>query len=879
MRYKGDYICCDPNNTSDIEGFTGLGYLYIIFSLINFFYIENTSYGWGLFHPNSTPFFEKGISPLGILLVILGICGLGSYSTVLPGVCLMSTGVVYNVAARKYVFIYIYISPKTLCILLLIICICYLNCSHEVGDGGRARRKKQLESARSKRNEDVNPDFDTFSHRVREACSEYVSTIKGANPVAFVKRAYNEDKLSTYFWVSLFFILNIILFFYTLAVWSGAVESMKDGLLDGTLKVDDDCSTDECVLNRFVIKTGPISDFGPWAKAAGACLNLDCSLILLPVIKMILRKLNNAGVAASRYSKSTNVVTQFFDKPITRYIPLQKNIEFHKLCAFTVFFFAWFHTIFHCLNLMKSTMTTLNNFAWLGWQGTDFLTGAIVSLSMFFIYSAAPNAVKHANFEIFFYNHHWFIVFFLMLFIHGPVFFYWSCVPVILYIIERYMQTQRGSKPFVVTRVEWIPPVMAIQFRPVIRGGFVFKEGQYLYLNCPYISKSEWHPFTISSASGDLDNGPRILMETGERVYKVPRPKNWPEGAKWSKYCVISKDYKKISPEFLIDKCDTGYLDYVSVHIKVHGLDDPNSKSWTKKLKEYFELMNPPKMDGNGNVIPGSNFPFYFINRDSRGDLNVGKQYGPDGSQILCVDGPHAAPAEHYVNYGTVMLIGAGIGLTPCVSILSSLLKYRWQKNFTPEILHFYWVVRHNEIESFQWLVHALTELEFELHRQRQIGSVSSKHYCEINIFVTAYNARSSYEPKPLHAASSTLQQFTGCSDESGRNTNIDVSPLFDAEELYQAMTHPTVSSKEMKSHIKTRYADLSTNCFQDIRIWNGRPVWDDIFSSMRENREHSDIGVCFCGAPVIGADLKTMCEKYSSVQDDCLFSLHKENF
>jgi hypothetical protein len=749
-----------------------------------------------------------------------------------------------------------------------------------VGDGGRARARQQRESARAKRNDDVNPDFDTVSHRMREACSDGVTAIKGLNPIAFLRRIYNEDKVASYFWVTLFFALNIFMFFYTLGVWNGAVQDMKDGLLEGTLEVGDTCSSDECVLNRFVIKTGPISDYGPWAKSAGGCLNLDCALVLLPVIKMILSKLNNAGVNASRYSKSSNIITQFFNRPITRYIPLQKNIEFHKLCAFTIFFFAWMHTMFHCLNLMKSSTTTLNNFAWLGWQGTDFLTGAIISLAMFFIYSAAPNAVRHSNFEIFFYNHHWFVVFFLMLFIHGPVFFYWACVPVTLYIIERYLQTQRGSRPFVVTKVEWIPPVMAIQFRPVIKDHFVFKEGQYLYLNCPFLSKSEWHPFTISSASGDLENGPRILLETGERVYPVPKPKNWPDGAKWSKFCVISKDYKTLSPEFLVDKCDTGYLDYVSVHIKVHGLDDPNSKSWTKKLKEYFEMMNPPKIGSDGNFIPGSNFPFYFLNRDRRGDLSVGKQYGPDGSQILCVDGPHSAPAEHYVNYGTVMLIGAGIGLTPCVSILSSLLKYRWQKNFTPEILHFYWVVRHNEIESFQWLVHTLTELQYELHRQRQVGQVSAKHYCEINIFVTAYNPRNTkFVPRPLHKASGSLQQFTGCSDASGTQDNVNVTPLFDAEELYEGLIHPTVSSKEMVTHMKAKYSDEARNTFQDIRVWNGRPVWDDIFHSMRDNREHPDIGVCFCGAPVIGADLKTMCEKYSSVEDDCMFSLHKENF
>ena len=101
VRYKGEYICCDPGGSTDIEGFAGLGYIYLLFALLNYFYIENTSYGWGLFYPNSTPCFERGISPLGIFYVLLGICGLASYATVLPAVCLMSTGVVYGVAARK----------------------------------------------------------------------------------------------------------------------------------------------------------------------------------------------------------------------------------------------------------------------------------------------------------------------------------------------------------------------------------------------------------------------------------------------------------------------------------------------------------------------------------------------------------------------------------------------------------------------------------------------------------------------------------------------------------------------------------------------------------------------------------------------------------
>lgn len=29
---------------------------------------------------------------------------------------------------------------------------------------------------------------------------------------------------------------------------------------------------------------------------------------------------------------------------------------------------------------------------------------------------------------------------------------------------------------------------------------FNYIPGQYLFLNCPYIAKNEWHPFTITSA-------------------------------------------------------------------------------------------------------------------------------------------------------------------------------------------------------------------------------------------------------------------------------------------------------------------------------------------------------------------------------------------
>ena len=57
---------------------------------------------------------------------------------------------------------------------------------------------------------------------------------------------------------------------------------------------------------------------------------------------------------------------------------------------------------------------------------------------------------------------------------------------------------------------------------------------------------------------------------------------------------------------------------------------------------------------------------------------------GPDGTQLLRIDGPHTAPAQHYGTYHTVMLVGAGIGLTPSAAIIRAILRYKWKKGYKP---------------------------------------------------------------------------------------------------------------------------------------------------------------------------------------------------
>ncbi|RYH29171.1 hypothetical protein EON65_09455 [archaeon] len=816
------YICCDPDSKSDLKGYFAIGAVYVVYSILTFLF-ENVDFGWGLYHPNDSCWYSLRISPLGITHIVLGGIGLYNYVTCLGGACFLTAGIAYVRAAYR----------------------------QESGDGGReAARRSAAQKKKSTENEES----------CSQQCSSTMSYVLSFNPYTFSRRIYNEDKLSSYVWIGLYIAANIILFGYTLDFWYNLVDDMRDDLLQGTMKID--CSDRLCHYNRKAVRYGPFSLFAPWAKGFGTCLNMNCALLLFPVVKMLLRKLNNYGVSFHVNQQQNDFCAKAFARPLTRYIPLSKNIEFHKICAMVVFFFSWGHLLFHLLNLYEANNATLTFFRAWGWDGSDLFTGALVTYAMLIIYAGAPEIVRQSKFELFFRSHHMFIVFFLVMFLHGPNFFYWTCIPVLLYLLERYMQTQRGNRPYQVLKVEWIPPVMALYIRPVFKEDFQFKEGEYLYLNCPAISDGEWHPFTISSAIDDLNvNSVRIHLETGEEVVEVPRPKNLPSNVKWSKYVLISQDYTTMDPNEYLDRSETGFFDYISLHIKVHGLDEAYARSWTRKLKEYFELLSPSRK-----------FPFYFYRRDERGEIQMGRQFGPDGkTPILRVDGPHAAPAEHYASYGTLMLVGAGIGLTPCVSILTSLTKYRWKKNFNPELLHFYWVVRQNEVDSFQWLVHLLTDMAYDLKVARANNQIERRYYCEINIYVTAVE-KDRKEVKSLYRPAKKRQYL------SIGHHNEKVTPTFTAEDLYAKMLNPTVESKGQMKKMKEGGVNAE-NRLQDIWIWNGRPNWDEIFREMKDQRQHSDIGVCFCGAPAIGADLTTMCEKYSNAEEDCIFSLHKENF
>ena len=103
-------------------------------------------------------------------------------------------------------------------------------------------------------------------------------------------------------------------------------------------------------------------------------------------------------------------------------------------------------------------------------------------------------------FELFWFTHHLFIVFYVCLGVHGaaallekPIFWCWTVGPALFYLIERIIRIVRGSKKtLIVQAIQHKSRVLEIRMK---KAKFDYKPGQYVFLCCPYIADYEWYSF------------------------------------------------------------------------------------------------------------------------------------------------------------------------------------------------------------------------------------------------------------------------------------------------------------------------------------------------------------------------------------------------
>jgi hypothetical protein len=135
-----------------------------------------------------------------------------------------------------------------------------------------------------------------------------------------------------------------------------------------------------------------------------------------------------------------------------------------------------------------------------------------------------------------------------------------------------------------------------------------------------------------------------------------------------------------------------------------------------------------------------------------------------DGSAhypMIKIDGPHSAPCMHMLEYEHIMMFGAGVGLTPFSSGLSSIVDHQWRRQPKPASIYFYWSFRMGEFSMYRWFVKLLSQVR-AVYLSRKL---TERDFAQLNLHINLYATRGFQVPVGAESAapaqkSGQLQPF-----------------------------------------------------------------------------------------------------------------------
>ncbi|XP_060627108.2 NADPH oxidase 4 isoform X1 [Anolis sagrei] len=444
------------------------------------------------------------------------------------------------------------------------------------------------------------------------------------------------------------------------------------------------------------------------SRASASILNLNCSLVLLPVCRILLAFLRGSQKVPSRKTRRL----------------LDKSKTFHVTCGVMICIFSVIHVGAHLVNALNFSVNYSEQFLALNvanYHGEDprkllfttvpGLTGVLMVLVLFLMSTASTYAIRVSNYDIFWYTHNLFFVFYLLLMLHvsGGVLKYQTNVkehPPGCFNPNRTIQEGNRfagdfEKSHPANALEPFPRRL-VEMEPLLRSSIV----------CIEEPKFQAHfPETWLWISGPL------CLYCAERLYRYICSSNKPVTitAVISHACdvlevrMMKEDFRARpgqyvilhcpgvssveSHPFTLTLCPTATKATFGVHVKVVG-------DWTERFRDLLFLHS--SLDAE--ILPVFHQRHY---------------------PKLYVDGPFGSPFEESFNYEVSLCVAGGIGVTPFASILNTLLD-EWEC-YKIRRLYFIWVCR--DIQSFRWFADLLCKLHHKFWQENRPDFVNIQLY------------------------------------------------------------------------------------------------------------------------------------------------------
>ena len=513
-----------------------------------------------------------------------------------------------------------------------------------------------------------------------------------------------------------------------------------------------------------------------------------------------------------------------------RILPLDHSIHFHEQVGRMIALYSMGHAVCHVANVINlgaswsdvACILFTTNFDGNGLvRGAPIITGWILSIVLAVMVASSLSAVRRSgHFEVFFNLHRLYIVYFILLVLHGPRFWQWLVLPGTLFFIELMARIKAIVTKYGRTNVKRVELFKGDTLALTIAKprGFRYRCGDYLYLNVPEISKYEWHAFTISSAP-EFDHLTLHIRVVGEWTRHLQQKNE------------AAREREEMKSNISLPSCLRHVAGRTSVKRRSTinysrkrnvGSGDSDSQPLVPAITDVARATSDRLPQGRPSTQENISF------EDSTEALDENEMIVNENFEVL-IDGPYAAPSSDFSDSSHPVFVATGIGVTPFISIMQSIIwRYIAIKTQCPHChrslvaskprsletlnrVDFIWIVR-----DFAWVTWFKTILRDLMQNQDQYGDIL-KGLIRIKIFVTSANEKVSVNNLLLKIA---LEKENARKDQDLR---------------------------KLRSNVEL-----------------GRPNWDRILQQVR--REDQDATVLFCGPEVLAKDLEIKCSKFGVI-------------
>ncbi|XP_069495532.1 NADPH oxidase 4 [Ambystoma mexicanum] len=440
------------------------------------------------------------------------------------------------------------------------------------------------------------------------------------------------------------------------------------------------------------------------SRASASVLNLNCSLILLPICRTLLGCLRGSQKVTSRTTRRL----------------LDRNKAFHATCGITICISSAVHVAAHLTNAFNFSENYNEHYPGLNvasYKNEDprkiifatvpGVTGVLMALVLFLMCTASTSAIRASNYNVFFYTHNLFCVFYMLLIVHvsGGVLKYQSNLnghlPGCFHLntssqdgsympglsndsSEAFQEHFAHQETFAQNNFGNVCTEDPI-FKPHFPETWLWISGP-LCLYCAerlyrYIRSNK--PVTITS----------VIIHPCD-VIEIRMLKDNFE-ARPGQYIILHCPGVSALEHhpFTLTMCPAENKATFGVHLKVVG-------DWTERFRDLLL----PRSSEAVEIVP----------------ILQQKHY-----PMLYIDGPFGSPSEEAFNYEVSLCVAGGIGVTPFASIFNQLLS-SWEK-YKLRRLYFVWVCR--DIESFRWFADLLCMLHNKLWQENRPDYLNMQLY------------------------------------------------------------------------------------------------------------------------------------------------------